>query len=216
MSAPIKIIVGLGNPGQEYRNTRHNVGFMVLDRIASQLGAIWKMDKARKGEIANGGGVLLIKPQTYMNESGLCVGPIMRYFKFEPEQVLVVYDEIAFPVGTLKLRNSGSAGGHNGVKSLIAHLGSDRFPRLRLGVGGPKGKSMTSHVLGGFAPDEQEGLARSIEQSALACLCALRDDFQAAANLYNTKKEKKPKVQKEVAVEESADEAEQSEQKTSL
>ncbi len=196
MSAPIKIIVGLGNPGHEYRNTRHNVGFMVLDRLASKLGAVWKMDKARKGEIANGGGVLLIKPQTYMNESGLCVGPIMRYFKFEPEQVLIIYDEVAFPVGTLKLRNSGSAGGHNGVKSLIAHLGSDRFPRLRLGVGGPGGKSMTSHVLGGFSPDEHEGLEKSLDQATLASLCALRDDFQTAANLYNTKKEKKPKVKK--------------------
>ena len=193
---PIRVIVGLGNPGAEYRNTRHNLGFMVLDRIASKLGVTWKLDKARKGEMANGGGVLLIKPTTFMNDSGSCVGPIMRYFKFDPEQILVIYDEISFPVGTLKMRNSGSAGGHNGIKSMIAHLGSDTFPRARVGVGAPSAKSMVSHVLGGFTPEEQEPLAASIEQTALAAICAIQEDFQTAANRFNTRKEKKPKAPK--------------------
>ena len=93
---PLRIIVGLGNPGRDYAETRHNVGFMVLDRLARRFGAEWKLDKARKGELAAGPGVLLIKPQTFMNCSGECVGPIMRYYKFEPEQVLVIYDDISF------------------------------------------------------------------------------------------------------------------------
>ncbi len=190
----IRLIVGLGNPGAQYRSTRHNVGFMVLDRIASRLAAVWKMDKARKAELAAGPNVLLVKPQTYMNESGLSVGPLMRYFKFEPEQVLVIYDDIAFPTGTIKLRTAGSAGGQNGVKSLIAHMGSERFPRIRVGIGAPGGKNMTSHVLGGFAPDEQDALQLALEQACLAGLCALQQDFNTAANLYNPKKEKKKKT----------------------
>ena len=149
---PLRIIVGLGNPGRDYAETRHNVGFMVLDRLARRFGAEWKPDKARKGELAAGPGVLLIKPQTFMNCSGECVGPIMRYYKFEPEQVLVIYDDISFPVGTMKLRSSGSAGGHNGMKSLIAHLGGEKFPRLRVGIGAPGQKEMVGHVLGKFAP----------------------------------------------------------------
>ncbi len=192
----IRLIVGLGNPGAQYRNTRHNVGFMVLDRLADKLGAVWKMDKARKGELAAAAKVLLIKPQTYMNESGLCVGPLMRYFKFEPEQVLVIYDDIAFPTGTIKLRGAGSAGGQNGVKSLIAHLGSDRFPRIRVGIGAPGCKNMTSHVLGGFTPEEQDPLNLALDQATLAAICAIQQDFITAANLYNPKKEKKQKKQR--------------------
>ncbi len=192
----IRLIVGLGNPGAEYRNTRHNVGFMAIDRVADKLGLTWKMDKARKAELAAGAGILLIKPQTYMNESGLSVGPLMRYFKFDPEQVLVLYDDIAFPTGTIKLRTAGSAGGQNGVKSLIAHMGSDRFPRIRIGIGSPSSKSMTSHVLGGFTPEEQEALQLSLDQACLATICAIQLDFNTAANQFNPKKEKKKKQPK--------------------
>ncbi len=168
---------------------------MALDRLAESLNAPWKLDRARKAELAAGPGILLVKPQTYMNESGMSVGPLMRYFKFDPEQVLVIYDDVAFPTGTIKLRTAGSAGGQNGVKSLIAHMGSDRFPRIRIGIGAPGGgKNMTSHVLGGFHPDEQEGLQKALEQAVLATKCAIANDFQTAANLYNPKKEKKKKI----------------------
>ena len=149
---PVKIIVGLGNPGREYAETRHNVGFMVLDLLARHFGAEWKADKARKAELAAGPGVLLVKPQTFMNASGESVGPLMRYYKWEPEQVFVVYDDISFPVGTMRLRAGGSAGGHNGMKSMIAHLGTEKFPRLRVGISAPGCKQMVSHVLGKFAP----------------------------------------------------------------
>ena len=202
---PLRIIVGLGNPGRDYAETRHNVGFMVLDRLARRFGAEWKPDKARKGELAAGPGVLLIKPQTFMNCSGECVGPIMRYYKFEPEQVLVIYDDISFPVGTMKLRSSGSAGGHNGMKSLIAHLGGEKFPRIRVGIGAPGQKEMVGHVLGKFAPDErplrEECLAKAEEATAMM----MREGFQAAANKFNVKKEKKPRKKPEAPAEESAE-----------
>lgn len=194
---PIRIIVGLGNPGRDYAETRHNVGFMVLDRLTRRFGAEWKLDKARKGELAAGPGVLLIKPQTFMNCSGECVGPIMRYYKFEPAQVLVIYDDISFPVGTMRLRAGGSAGGHNGMKSLIAHLGGEKFPRLRVGIGAPGQKEMVGHVLGKFAPDERPLLEESLSRAEEATVLMLQEGFQAAANKFNVKKEKKPRRQPE-------------------
>lgn len=190
---PIRIIVGLGNPGREYAETRHNVGFMVLDRLAEHFRVEWKADKARKAELAAGPGVLLVKPQTYMNASGESVGPLMRYFKFDPEQVFVIYDDISFPVGALRLRAGGSAGGHNGMKSLIAHLGTEKFPRLRVGISAPGQKQMVSHVLGKFAPDERPLLEEALLKSTAAALMALKDGFDAAANQFNIRKEKKKK-----------------------
>ncbi|MGN0828462.1 MAG: aminoacyl-tRNA hydrolase [Akkermansia sp.] len=192
MPAPIRLIVGLGNPGREYAETRHNVGFMVLARLADRLGAAWKADKARKGELAAAPGVLLVRPQTFMNLSGECVGPLMRYYKYEPEQVLVIYDDIAFPTGSLKLRTSGSAGGHNGVKSLIAHLGSERFPRIRVGIGLPGQKNMVGHVLGRISPEERPAFEDALNRAVDAALDALREGFDAAANRYNTKKTPPP------------------------
>ena len=190
---PIRIIVGLGNPGRDYAETRHNVGFMVLDRLVRRFNVEWKNDKARKGELAAGPGVLLVKPQTFMNNSGECVGPLMRYFKFHPEQVLVIYDDISFPVGTMRLRAGGSAGGHNGMKSLIAHLGTEKFPRLRVGISAPGLKNMVGHVLGKFAPDERPLLEEALDKSAEAAYVALKEGFDMAANRFNIRKEKKKK-----------------------
>lgn len=190
---PVKIIVGLGNPGREYAETRHNVGFMVLDLLARHFGAEWKFDKARKAELAAGPGVLLVKPQTFMNASGESVGPLMRYYKWEPEQVFVVYDDISFPVGAMRLRAGGSAGGHNGMKSMIAHLGTEKFPRLRVGISAPGCKQMVSHVLGKFAPDERPLLDEALTRAAAATLMTLSHGFDAAANQFNVKKEKKKK-----------------------
>lgn len=210
---PVKIIVGLGNPGREYAETRHNVGFMVLDLLASHFGVEWKSDKARKAELAAGPGVLLVKPQTYMNASGESVGPLMRYYKWEPEQVFVVYDDISFPVGAMRLRAGGSAGGHNGMKSLIAHLGTEKFPRLRVGISAPGQRQMISHVLGKFAPDERPLLTEALARAAAATLMTLSLGFDAAANQFNIKKEKKKKEKPAPAeANAEADEAAASEQ----
>ena len=188
MSNPIRIIVGLGNPGPNYAATRHNVGFMVMDALAREWGAMWKADKARKAELASGPGVLLVKPQTYMNDSGFCVGPLMRYFKFTPEQVLVVYDDTALPVGMLRLRARGSDGGHNGMKSLIAHLGCEGFPRLRVGIGSHGQKTLVSHVLGQFTPEEKPLLDEAVQRAAAAVRLLLSHGLEAAANAHNGKR----------------------------
>lgn len=206
MSEGIRIIVGLGNPGASYANTRHNVGFMALDALAREWGAVWKADKARKAELASGPGVLLVKPQTYMNDSGFCVGPLMRYFKFTPEQVLVVYDDIALPVGGLRLRAGGSDGGHNGMKSLIAHMGSDRFPRLRVGIGSHGQKSLVGHVLGHFSPEERPLLDQSVQSAVQAICLLLSQGFEAAANRYNIRKSKEKKKPEAPPAEESGGE----------
>lgn len=181
-----RIVVGLGNPGKTYESTRHNIGFMVLDRLAAQWGVPFKEDRQWKAQLAAGPGVLLVKPQTYMNESGMSVGPLARFFKIEPERVFVIYDDVAFPLGSIKIRPGGSAGGHNGLKSLIAHLGSQDFPRLRFGIGAPRGKGeMTGHVLGKFRPDEQELLDVMLAKAADAALYAFSNGIENAANIYN-------------------------------
>ena len=208
---PTRMIVGLGNPGRDYAETRHNVGFMVLDRLARRFGAEWTLDKARKGELAAGPGVLLIKPQTFMTSSGECVGPIMRYYQFDPAQVLVIYDDISFPVGTMRLRAGGSAGGHNGMKSLIAHLGGEKFPRLRVGIGTPGQKEMVGHVLGKFAPDERPLLEECLAKAEEATVMMIKEGFQAAANKYNVKKEKKHRRKPDPAEETPAPETEPAE-----
>lgn len=189
----VRIIAGLGNPGASYASTRHNVGFMALDALAREWGAVWKLDKARKAELASGPGVLLVKPQTYMNDSGFCVGPLMRYFKFTPEQVLVIYDDTALPVGALRLRAGGSDGGHNGMKSLIAHLGSDRFPRLRIGIGSHGVKTLVGHVLGNFSPEERPLIEEGVQRAVQAVRLMLAEGFQAAANQFNVRKQKPEK-----------------------
>lgn len=196
---PVRIIVGLGNPGRDYAETRHNVGFMVLDCLARRFNVEWKLDRARKGELAAGPGVLLVKPQTFMNNSGECVGPLMRYFKFSPEQVLVIYDDISFPVGTMRLRAAGSAGGHNGMKSLIAHLGTEKFPRLRVGISAPGQKNMVGHVLGKFAPDERPLLEEALDKATEAACVALKEGFEQAANRFNIRKKKEKQTEPEKA-----------------
>lgn len=184
---PIKLIVGLGNPGKTYEGTRHNAGFMVADRLAAHWGCTFAPDRQRKCHLAAGPGVLLVKPDTFMNESGLCVGPIMRFFKLDPRSVFVIHDEVDFPLGMMKLREKGSAGGHNGLKSLIAHLGAQEFPRLRFGIGLPRGKGeMIGHVLGKFRPDEQELLDVMLARAADAVLYTMEYGLVKAGNVFNT------------------------------
>jgi PTH1 family peptidyl-tRNA hydrolase len=196
----IRIIVGLGNPGLRYSATRHNVGFEIVDRIARSRGLAWKTERKWSAEIARSadGSLVLVKPQTFMNLSGESVGRVAAFFKIIPGAVLVVQDDIDLPLGRLRLRASGSAGGHNGLKSIIQHLGTDAFPRLKFGVGragegdAPRRETI-DHVLGRFDPIESETLEKSLARAIDAVDCALSAGLAAAMNRFNQNPEAAPK-----------------------
>ena len=183
------ILVCLGNPGDKYENTRHNVGFMVLDRLASRLGAVWKADKARKAELAAGPGVLLVKPQTYMNLSGESLGGLVDYYKVDEEsEFLVVYDDISLDVGQLRIRKKGSAGGHNGMKNIISHLGTEVFPRIKVGVGEkPKKYDLADYVLSRFSKEERAIMEEGCQKAVEAVEMILRGEMEEAMNKFNRK-----------------------------
>jgi len=182
------MIIGLGNPGKKYDQTRHNVGFVVLDRLASSAGAEFANHLRWKAHIAKHPQAMLMKPQTFMNESGRAAGTALRFYKWNPDEVLVIYDDVSLPLGSLRFRMKGSAGGHNGMKSLIQHFGSDAFPRLKLGIGAPDPGAMVGHVLGKFAPDERPDLEKALDNAVKAVQSALNDGVEAAANVHNTNK----------------------------
>lgn len=190
----MKLVVGLGNPGPEYADTRHNVGWPVLEAVARDLGAgEFRLDKKFRAEIAEarrgGDKILLIKPQTYMNLSGEAVGAIMRFNKLTPRDVLVVYDDLAIPLGTVRIRPDGSAGGHNGIKSLIQHLGTQVFDRVRVGIGPqPAGVPSERFVLAKWTPTERQLLPESVALGAEATLGVLRLGVEKAQTTYNGRK----------------------------
>ncbi len=194
------LIVGLGNIGPRYAGTRHNIGFMAVEEFAKRHGLRFS-SKQGNAEIAQGNiagvRVVLAKPQTYMNESGRAVGSVSRFYKIPAERVLVIYDEIDLPLGTLRLREKGSANGHNGLKSIIQHLGTQSFPRLRIGVGRPviAGYSEIDWVLGRFAKDEQPIVEETLLRAVDAVEAALQGGLERAMNRYNTK-EDQPKTSK--------------------
>lgn len=192
MNTP-RLIVGLGNPGETYRDTRHNIGFMVLDEIAKRMGAAFREEKRWTGLVAKFAGGYLLKPLTFMNESGRSVQAVGHFYKASPAQTLVVYDDVDLPLGRLRFRSSGSAGGHNGIRSLISSLGSDEFPRLKVGIspanGRPAGERMVGHVLGKFRADEQTELQIVIQRAADAVLSAVDRGLEAAMNVFNRQTE---------------------------
>lgn len=196
----MKILAGLGNPGSEYAKTKHNVGFMFIDALADELGVTdWK-DKfeAKIGEARIGTEkVLLVKPQTYMNESGQAIGPLMNFYKLEPEELIVVHDDMDIPAGTIRIRKKGSAGGHNGIKSILAHLGDEHFARVRIGIGRPlPGWTVVNHVLAPFPEEDARQVAEAIKYLIPAVECIVKEDVDKAMNRYNPKKGKKAKSQK--------------------
>lgn len=165
----IRLIVGLGNPGPEYENTRHNVGFRAVDRLAAQQGGSWKnwSGFAAVSGVDIGHKVILAKPQTYMNESGVAVKQLSEYYRIAPDELLIVFDDFALPFGTLRLRLSGSAGGHNGLSSVIEHLATSAFPRLRVGIGPlPPRISSVDFVLGKFSREEEKTLDTVLQNAA--------------------------------------------------
>ncbi|MHB1082384.1 MAG: aminoacyl-tRNA hydrolase [Prosthecobacter sp.] len=192
MNAP-RLIVGLGNPGETYRDTRHNIGFMVLDEIARRMGAAFREEKRWSGLVAKFTGGYLLKPLTFMNDSGRAVQSVGHFYKASPAQTLVVYDDVDLPLGRLRFRTSGSAAGHNGIRSLISSLGSDEFPRLKVGIapadGRPAGERMVGHVLGKFSAEEQPALQTVIQRAADAVLSAVDRGLETAMNVFNRQTE---------------------------
>ena len=182
----MKAIVGLGNPGSEYSGTRHNVGFDVVDVLARRWAVTLKKWKTTADlAVVKDREVLLVEPKTFMNESGLAVSAVMAFYKIQPADVLVIVDEIQLPLGKLRLGRSGSAGGHNGLKSVIAHVGQD-FPRLRIGVErGHPDSMLRNHVLSKFPPNEREVVERAVNRAADAVEAFVSDGLQAAMNRFN-------------------------------
>ncbi len=193
------VIVGLGNPGRQYEGTRHNVGFMLLDRLAADGGAVFQSAPKWQSHLAKlpGSGTLLLKPQTFMNLSGRAVQQILSFHKWEPARMLVIYDDVALPLGTLRFREKGSAGGHNGIKSIIQHLGTDQFPRLKIGIGASQPGEMTGHVLGKFSPDERPLLENTLATALEAVQLARSQGIATAANRYHTRSNPTPPLSDE-------------------
>ncbi|HOK95369.1 MAG TPA: aminoacyl-tRNA hydrolase [Anaerohalosphaeraceae bacterium] len=188
----VKLIAGLGNPGAAYAGTRHNVGFMVLDAIAQQLGAAFSRSRfnALFEEVsAQGYRLLLLKPQQFMNRSGHSVASAAGFYKLQPDKILVVTDDMALPVGRIRLRAKGSAGGHNGLKDVIARLGTDQFARLRVGIGPSGTMDSADYVLSKFAAEEQSIIAQAVHTAAGAALCWAAEGIDAAMNRYNVQTE---------------------------
>lgn len=186
----MKLIVGLGNPGREYELTRHNIGFMAIDELAKRWNISLNEQKFKGlfgAGFVNGEKVILLKPLTYMNLSGESIRPLMDYYKIDVEDFVVLYDDLDIPVGKLRLRMKGSAGGHNGVKSTISHLGTQEFQRIRMGIDRPKnGMKVVDYVLGRFTSEEIPDVNHSIEKAADACEEWLNKPFLQIMNTFNS------------------------------
>lgn len=180
----LRLVVGLGNPGPEYENTRHNVGFMAMERIA--LGAAdWKRERAWQAQIAKVDGLILCKPETFMNLSGRAVAAVAGFYQIPTDSILVVLDEMALPLGRLRLRSGGSAGGHNGMKSVMETMAVQEIARLRMGIGGAAPGEAVGHVLGKFRKDERPALEEMLARTEEAVRMVQREGIQAAMNAFN-------------------------------
>ena len=185
------LIVGLGNPGADYAQTRHNAGFLLVERLAEQWRAHWELERKFKSRVAraecDGRRVLLVQPQTFMNLSGEAVGAVAGFYRVPPPQVLVAVDDADLPLGELRLRQSGSSGGHHGLESVEQHLATREYPRLRIGIGrrDPAVREITGHVLGKFGVEEKELFAQVLAQASAQTECWLGAGIQKAMSQYN-------------------------------
>jgi PTH1 family peptidyl-tRNA hydrolase len=192
MKTGMKLIAGLGNPTKEYDGTRHNIGFMAIDALAEEYGI--RVDtlkhKAMTGSGYIGGQkVILAKPVTYMNLSGEAVRAISDYYKIPAEDILIIFDDTTLDVGRMRIRKKGSAGGHNGIKSIIAHLGTTEFPRVKIGIGAKReGQDLADYVLSRFPKEDKEALKEVLEDTKNAVELIVQDDIEEAMNRYNKKK----------------------------
>ncbi|MCI1903857.1 MAG: aminoacyl-tRNA hydrolase [Enterococcaceae bacterium] len=187
----MKAVIGLGNPGTKYQQTKHNIGFMVVDRIARKEAAAFKYEKVFEAEVAdfrlNGEKILLIKPWTFMNESGRAAGPLLTYYGIDLKDVLVVHDDLDLAVGKLRLRTKGSAGGHNGIKSLISYFRTPNFNRVRVGIGRPKAhRAVVDHVLSPFDSEDAPLIEKGVDEAADAVMYFLDGHtFSETMNQFN-------------------------------
>ena len=188
----MKLIVGLGNPGRKYAGTRHNIGFDVLDRVAERHRLDWESAPAEAMMAKwRAAGTLVAKPLTFMNLSGHAVGDLLRFFKVDVADLLVVVDEVQLEIGRLRARPEGSAGGHNGLKSVIAQLGTEKFARLRIGVGrGDARRDLADHVLAAFDPDERVVVAETVDRAADAVELFISDGIGPVMNRFNRKEDR--------------------------
>ncbi|MCI9040258.1 aminoacyl-tRNA hydrolase [Dubosiella newyorkensis] len=186
----MKIIVGLGNPGTKYENTRHNAGFMAIDRLAKKWNLDWNQEKFNAKFIKtkqNGEDVILLKPLTYMNESGFALRECLDFYKSGSEDVLILYDDVDLPVGKIRLRQKGSAGGHNGIKSIISCIFTQEFDRIRIGVGKDPKIPMVNWVLGKFKADEKNELDHALQEASEAAAYSIDHNFAQTMNQFNKK-----------------------------
>ena len=184
----IRLVIGLGNPGPKYDGTRHNVGFELVDLLASERSLKWERNSKFKAKTAGSPSVgVFAKPLTFMNLSGNATARLARFYKLKPEQILVVYDDVDLPIGRIRFRANGSAGGHNGIKSIIEYLGTNEFPRLKIGIGASGDEGMVGHVLGKFSAEEREELEKVLAIATDGVNCALSSGLDAAMNEFNRK-----------------------------
>jgi len=192
----MKIFVGLGNPTLEYAKTKHNVGFMLADRLAKEISAeIWreKFNALVNETFFDGEKILIVKPQTFMNLSGESVAPLVNFYKIDAKNLIVAHDDMDLPLGMIRLRPKGSGGGHHGIESIIQHLGTQNFPRIRIGVGRPPANwTVNHHVLSPFSADDAEKISKTLDELVPAALCIFKEGINNAMNKFNPKKQKNP------------------------
>jgi PTH1 family peptidyl-tRNA hydrolase len=182
---PIRLVAGLGNPGPEYERTRHNIGFAVLDRLAADAGVTWQREAKWGAYVAKTDSVVLVKPMTYMNRSGEPLAAIARFYKIEPNEMLIVFDDMALELGRLRLRLEGGTGGHNGLDSIIVTLGTDQIARLRIGIGAAPEHGAVDYVLGRFFEEEMPMVEKAVARAVEAVKWSIDNGFVSAMNTFN-------------------------------
>lgn len=185
----VRLIAGLGNPGPEYKHTRHNIGFLVVDRLAARFESRWKKTTKQGALLAKSGELILVKPMTYMNRSGEPLAEVARSFKIDAREILVVLDDLALPLGRLRLRAGGGPGGHNGLESIIVRLGTEDIPRLRIGIGPAPREGSVEYVLSQFFEEEKPLVRSTIDRAAEAVKCAIDNGLVSTMNTFNKTEE---------------------------
>jgi len=186
---PIRLVAGLGNPGPEYAATRHNIGFMVVDQFAAQFGSTWEKSTKWDALSAKCGAVLLVKPMSFMNRSGYPLLTITQFYEIEPREILVVLDDLALPLGRLRLRSRGGSGSHNGLESIIMQFGTEEIPRLRIGIGEAPHEGSVDYVLSRFFEEEKPTVRSTIDRAVQAAKCAIDNGLNSAMNTCNKTEE---------------------------